>query len=83
MPSLGDTLGADTEVVVQDVAKHDMAEALEHVVRGIGEVEDELREAFIARDKGRTGALGGSDFKASGWRCAAALGRRCFPKDLG
>lgn len=40
-----------------------MADALEHVVCGIGEVKEALEQAFLARDKGLTGALGGSDFK--------------------
>lgn len=42
-----------------------MAEAIEHVVRGIEEVRDELQEAFLARDSGRTGALGGPAFKVN------------------
>ena len=45
------------------MAKHDMAEAIEHVVRGIGDVKEELHKAFLARDTGGTGALGGSAFK--------------------
>lgn len=40
-----------------------MAEAIEHVVCGIGDIKEELREAFLARDTGRTGAVGGSAFK--------------------
>lgn len=58
-----ETLRADTEEVLQEVAKHDMAEAIEHVVGGIEEVKDDLQEAFWARDGGRTGALGGPAFK--------------------
>lgn len=45
------------------MAKHDMAEAIEHVVGGIEEVKEDLQEAFWARDGGRTGALGGPAFK--------------------
>lgn len=52
--------------MLHGVAKHDMAEAIEHVVSGISEVREELQQAFLARDKGFTGALGGPDFKASG-----------------
>lgn len=63
VPVLGDTLRADTADVLHGVAKHDMAEAIEHVVCGIGEVKDDLQEAFLARDTGRTGALGGAAFK--------------------
>ncbi|CAB1096682.1 unnamed protein product [Ectocarpus sp. CCAP 1310/34] len=63
VPVLGDTLRADTADVLHGVAKHDMAEAIEHVVCRIGEVKDGLQEAFVARDTGRTGALGGAAFK--------------------
>ncbi len=63
VPDLAETLRADTVDVVQGVAKHDMAEAIEHVVCGIGDVKEELHEAFLARDPGRTGALGGAAFK--------------------
>ena len=63
VPVLADTLRADTVDVVQGAAKHDMAEAIEHVVCGIGDVREELHEAFLARDPGRTGALGGAAFK--------------------
>lgn len=48
---------------MQEVAKHDMVEAIEHVVVGIEEAKDDLQEAFLARDSGRTGALGGPAFK--------------------
>lgn len=40
-----------------------MSEAIGHVVCGISEVRDDLQEAFLARDKGRTGAVSGIDFK--------------------
>lgn len=66
VPVLADTLRADTADVLHGVAKHDMAEAIEHVVRGIGDVKGELQKAFLARDTGCTGALGGSAFKV--WR---------------
>lgn len=65
VPVLEETLRANTAEVLQEVAKHDMAEAIEHVVGGIGEVKDELQEAFLARDSGRTGALGGPAFKVT------------------
>lgn len=45
------------------MAKHDMAEAIEHVMCGIGDVKEDLQEAFLARDTSRSGALGGSAFK--------------------
>lgn len=60
---LAETLRADTTDVLHGVARHDMAEAIEHVVCGIGDIKEELEEAFLARDTGRTGALGGSAFK--------------------
>lgn len=63
IPNLEQTLSADTSDVLRGVAQHDMAEAIEYVVCGIAEVRDELQEAFLVRDKGRTGALGGTDFK--------------------
>lgn len=66
VPDLADTLRADTADVLHGVAKHDMAEAIEHVVRGIGDVKEELHQAFLARDTGHTGALGGSAFKVRG-----------------
>lgn len=53
--------------MLHGLAKHDMADAIEHVVRGIDEVRVKLREAFVARDTGSTGALGGADFKVT--RC--------------
>lgn len=40
-----------------------MAEAIEQAILGISKVKDELLQAFVARDKGHTGALGGPDFK--------------------
>lgn len=40
-----------------------MAEAIEYAVCGMSEVRDELQEAFVARDKGMTGALSGANFK--------------------
>lgn len=63
VPVLADTLKADTTDVVHGMVKHDMAEAIEHVVCGIGDIKEELREAFFTRDSGRTGALGGPAFK--------------------
>ena len=42
-----------------------MSEAIEHVVSALGDVEEEMRQAFLARDKGRTGALPGSNFKVN------------------
>lgn len=63
VPVLEETLRANTAEVLQEVAKHDMAEAIEHVVGGIEGAKDELQEAFLARDSGRTGALGGPAFK--------------------
>lgn len=74
VPVLADTLRADTADVLHGVAKHDMAEAIEHVVRGIGDVKDELKKAFLARDTGGSGALGGSAFKVGS--CCHA---RIFP----
>lgn len=70
VPILADTLRADTTDVLHGLAKHDMAEAVEHVVRGIGEIKVGLEQAFLARDTGRTGALGGSAFKVGAvqWR---------------
>lgn len=65
VPALEKTLTSDTADVLHRVVKHDMAEALKHVVSGISEVKDELQHAFLIRDKGRTGAIGGPDFKAS------------------
>lgn len=65
VPELRKVLGADTAEVLQDVARHDMSEAIEYVVFGLKEVEDDLMQAFLTRDKGRTGALGSADFKAS------------------
>lgn len=65
VPALEETLTAHTADVLHGVAKHDMAEALEHIVSGISEVKDELQQAFLARDKEHTGAIGGPDFKAS------------------
>lgn len=63
VPILADTLRADTTDVVHGLAKHDMAEAVEHVVCGIADIKVDLEQAFLARDTGRTGALGGSAFK--------------------
>ncbi|CAM9208018.1 unnamed protein product, partial [Scytosiphon promiscuus] len=63
VPNLADTLRADTNDVLHGLAKHDMAEAVEHVVCGIRDAKEDLQEAFLARDTGRTGALGGSAFK--------------------
>lgn len=70
VPVLADTLRADTADVIHGVAKHDMAEAIEHVVRGIGDVKEELHKAFLARDVGLSGALGGPAFKVRGRRQA-------------
>ena len=77
VPVLADTLRADTADVLHGVAKHDMAEAIEHVVRGIGDVKEELHKAFLARDTGRSGALGGSAFKV---RCSRShQAAACLP----
>lgn len=63
VPNLSETLKADTTDVLNGIAKHDMAEAIEHVVCGIADMKSDMREAFSARDRGNTGALGGCDFK--------------------
>eukprot|EP00903_Cladosiphon_okamuranus_P011997 g11266.t1 len=63
VPDLADTLRADTADVLHGVAKHDMSEAIEHVVHRIGDVKEDLQKAFLARDTSHSGALGGSAFK--------------------
>ncbi|CAM9447460.1 unnamed protein product, partial [Hapterophycus canaliculatus] len=73
VPILADTLRVDTTDVLHGLAKHDMAEAVEHVICGISDIKGDLEEAFLARDTGRTGALGGSAFKA---RALRGYGRR-------
>lgn len=80
VPGLGGALEADTVEILQDVAKHDMSEAIEHVVCGLKEVEDDLMQAFLTRDKGRTGSLGSSDFKVSRKRFRSTLDERRIPQ---